>query len=72
MNKLEKHRYFINYEKLINDVNNSQKQLEDCTKTIKLLKEEKDKDNPYKTLGRVFELYKQGACEDNADWYFYM
>lgn len=25
MNKLEKHRYFINYEKLINDVNNSQK-----------------------------------------------
>lgn len=47
MNKLEKHRYFINYEKLINDVNNSQKKLEDCTKTIKLLKEEKDKDNPY-------------------------
>lgn len=71
MNKLEKHRYFINYEKLINDVNNSQKKLEDCTKTIKLLKEENDKDNPYKTLGRVFELYKQGACEDNADWYFY-
>ena len=28
MNKLEKHRYFINYEKLINDVNNSQKKLE--------------------------------------------
>lgn len=40
MNKLEKHRYFINYEKLINDVNNSQKKLEDCTKTIKLLKPE--------------------------------
>lgn len=71
MKKSKKQIDFSNYKKLINDINHSQKKLEECTETIKILKEEKDKDNPYKTLGRVFELYKQGACEDNADWYFY-
>ena len=35
------------------------KTLKDCKETLELLKEEKS--NPYILLGRVFELYKQGA-----------
>ncbi len=37
------------------------KTLKDCKETLELLKEEKERSNPYILLGRVFELYKQGA-----------
>ena len=47
------------------------KTLEDCPETLKLLLEENDNSNPYISLGRVFELYEQGAKEEHADWYFY-
>ena len=47
------------------------KTLKDCKETLELLKEEKEKSNPYILLGRVFELYKQGAKEEHADWYFF-
>ena len=47
------------------------KTLKDCKETLELLKEEKERSNPYILLGRVFELYKQGAKEEHADWYFF-
>lgn len=47
------------------------KELEDCKETIKLLIEEKEKNNPYILLARMFELYEQKAEEEHADYYFY-
>lgn len=47
------------------------KTLAECKETLKLLLEENESYNSYILLGRVFELYEQGAREEHADWYFY-
>lgn len=47
------------------------KDLHECKETIKLLLEEREKNNPYRSLARMFELYKQGAKEEHSDYYFY-
>ena len=58
-------------KKLIQILQEPSKNLEECTETLKLLKQESSCDNPYQLLARVFELYKQGSKEEHADWYFY-
>lgn len=62
---------FTSQKKIIKDYQKPKKELKDCKETLEILIEEDKKNNPYIVLGRVFELYKQGAKEENADWYFF-
>ena len=62
-------KYFSDQKEII--CKEPKKTLTECTETLKLLVKEKDTCNPYIFLGRAFELYKQGAKEEHADWYFF-